>query len=806
MGKMRAPMYLGALLLVLAPTTTRAEAASELLDQARTLTNQVASNVAEVGKRAAPTTRPRLGSAERVAAAELLLRNRDWERAIQVLSQVLELHSQGQAPDAAKADAEYLIGEAYVGSEQYLSARRHYLEIVKRASQSSYETYSGRAASRLVDIVLRTGNTEGLDDLIARLEALPSGDPTGALPYARAKAHFVKGNPAKAKEAVGQVQGNSAYVHQAQYLMGVINMKLAAAAVAAVAPAGANGQAGATTASTNGQATGPSPYGSAIDQFRAVTKLPGDTPEHRHVIDLGWMAIARLSYESDALLDAVDAYSRIGRESPEFATMLYELAWVHAKLGDYQRAQRALEVLSIADPKSLRLADGSLLRADLMLRSGQFDKAFELYQSVRGQFDPVHEQVAQFLKSTTDPSVFYDRLVADSLEQQSSKDLSPLVIEWARQEVENERAFVVIDDVTRSRDLVKRSRRLAAQLTGVLSSSTRAKAFPDIKRSIEKALAAVNRLSEARLIIARGLDGTSNEVATAEVMRVRPERRLLMKRISGLPVTEGDFVQREAAGESQWNAVSQRLQQLTLEADKLQAIVNGLSRVLREADQHGLKIDASTRERYRAEVDANHRDMEVYRQRIRQFQDAIETGRVQIGLGDSRYIEDGDVRVRFGQLLAEEVNAVATSGRGVPDAQRFAEAARPVLARIASVEVQLAQILADFDQQTKEGAKRLLDEVAKEASVIEIGAQNLDELDQLARLVVGQAAMANFVEVRDRLKSIVLRADVGIVQQAWEVREEQRTRVLNLQRERAREEQSLNDELREVLDDAEVAP
>jgi tetratricopeptide (TPR) repeat protein len=794
MGKLRAPTYIGALLLVLAPTTTRAEAAGELLDQARTLTNQVASHVPEVAKRATPTPRSRLSLAERIAAAELLLRNRDWERAIQVLSQVLELRRQGQGTDAAQADAEYLIGEAYVGSEQYLSARRHYLEIVQRANRSPFDTYSGRAASRLVDIVLRTDNSAGLDELIARLEVLPNGDPTGALPYARAKAHFAKGNAGKAKEAIAQVSNTSKYVHQAQYLLGVITMKLASAAVSTagdVAP---------------GHAPAPSPYSAAIDQFRALTRLAGDTAEHRHVIDLGWMAIARLSYESDALLDAVDAYSRIGRDSPEFPLMLYELAWVHAKLGDYQRAQRALEVLSIADPKSLRLADGSLLRADLMLRSGQFDKAFELYQTVRGRFDPVHEQVVRFLKSTTDPSVFYDRLVADSLEQQSAKDLSPLVIEWARQEVENERAFVVIDDVSRSRDLVKRARRLAAQLTGVLSSSTRAKAFPEVKSAIEKALAAMNRLSEARLIIARGLDAASNDVATADVMRVRPERRLLMKRISGLPVTDGDFVQRDTVGEAQWNVVSQRLQQLTLEADKLQAIVNGLSRVLREADQHGIKIDPATRERYRVEVDANQRDMEVYRQRIRQFQEAIETGRVQVGLGDSRYVEDADVRQRFAQLLGEEVSAVATTGQREPAAVRYAEAAKDVLAQIASAEAQLTRVLADFDAQSREGAKRLLEEVAKESSLIEVGAQRLDELDQLARLVVGQAAMANFAEVRDRLKSIVLRADVGIVQQAWEVREEQRTRVLNLQRERAREEQSLNDELREVLDDAEVAP
>jgi hypothetical protein len=49
----------------------------------------------------------------------------------------------------------------------------------------------------------------------------------------------------------------------------------------------------------------------------------------------------------------------------------------------------------------------------------------------------------------------------------------------------------------------------------------------------------------------------------------------------------------------------------------------------------------------------------------------------------------------------------------------------------------------------------------------------------------------------------VLRADVGIVQEAWEEREEQALRVRTLQREKAREEQMLNDELREVLEDAE---
>jgi hypothetical protein len=62
-------------------------------------------------------------------------------------------------------------------------------------------------------------------------------------------------------------------------------------------------------------------------------------------------------------------------------------------------------------------------------------------------------------------------------------------------------------------------------------------------------------------------------------------------------------------------------------------------------------------------------------------------------------------------------------------------------------------------------------------------------------------AERNFKLVRDKLRNIVLRADVGITEQAWEVREEELERVHNLQSERSREEQLLDEELREVLDD-----
>ncbi len=129
----------------------------------------------------------------------------------------------------------------------------------------------------------------------------------------------------------------------------------------------------------------------AIEQFRKVTRIPAPSAAARHVVDLAWMAIGRLFHETDDYVEAAEAYSHVDRGSPEFSTMLYELAWVYVRLGDFERAQRALEVLTITDPNNLELADGSLLRADLMLRAGGIPKRA---RPVQGRLGPLRSDPA----------------------------------------------------------------------------------------------------------------------------------------------------------------------------------------------------------------------------------------------------------------------------------------------------------------------------------------------------------------------------------------------------------------------------
>jgi hypothetical protein len=266
-----------------------------------------------------------------------------------------------------------------------------------------------------------------------------------------------------------------------------------------------------------------------------------------------------------------------------------------------------------------------------------------------------------------------------------------------------------------------------------------------------------------------------------------------------MPVTDGDMADRESSAARQWNKVGQRLQQLQLEVDQLQAIVNGLRRMISDG-QLGQRDPAAVAQ-WKTELEANERDLKQYKDVIALTRKQIDIGKVQVGYGDSRFVEDEQVRVAYRDKLKQELSLVA-GGAGGSSAQAYAGKVSGVMSSADVSEQKLLGMRKDIEAEVAKKAAEVQGVIDKEATAIAGYEQRLASLDQEARLVVGQVAMRNFGLVRDKLRAIVLRADVGSVEQAWEVREEQITRVRNLQVERVREEQLLQQELREVLDDS----
>jgi tetratricopeptide (TPR) repeat protein len=731
---------------------------------------------------------------QRLVNGELLYRTKDYARAVVLFSEILE-----EFPDTPSyVDAVWLRGETFYAQKEYLSARRDYRVIVDRSNDARFRPYLSRALARLVDVCLRLNDFAGLDEVFARLNQVQQSEIDAGLAYAKGKAHYFKRDYGNAQSSLQAIAPNSPYAHQARYFLGLVAMKSATPIAAPPPPAGAPAEAALRVQKTS--------YKTAIETFKTVTELPPDTPEHRQVIDLAWMAIGRLHYEMENYAQAAEAYSKVGRESPEFGTMLYELAWVYVRLGDVQRAERALEVLQLTDPSSPSAADASLLRADLLLRAGAFDKALQLYTGVREEYEPMRMKIEAFIDQTPDPAVYYERLSQQQLDVLDQADqLPPTAVRWAREGEDGPMAFAVIDDVNQCKQLIRQSYLLVDKLNIILNAANRVRAFPELKAGEEKALSLLNRITRMRAMIAHGLDDEEPKELAGEIGQVRQQRRGLQQQMQRLPVTSSDFADRDYEGTKQWNTVSQELTRRGLEIDHLHATINGLRRMLKEDAQRGLARDPASVKRFDEELDENERLLKQKQEEMVELRRQIDIGRAQIGLGDALYQSDAQGRVDFRTALEREVE-LAAQGQGGSSAQKYARKVQRALEESRAVEDRLVQQFALLEQQV---AARLGEVQAKvEAERLKIDGYNvqLGALDREAQDLVGQVAKRNFLVVRDRIRGIVLRADVGITEQAWEVREEELDRVHNLQTERAREEQLLDEELREVLDDTGEGP
>jgi tetratricopeptide (TPR) repeat protein len=726
-------------------------------------------------------------AAQRIADAVMLMGSKDWDRAATTLNEVIEKYPNDPT---AYPDAMSMLAETYYQSKQYLSARRVLLQITAKSGDARFASFQSKALERLVDVALRIKDYRGLDEVFDAMNRLPPALVTSGLSYARAKGLIVRRDWAGARAAIAAVDPRSEYAHQAGYLLGLVAVKEATPPAAPRA---------------DGEPVPPAPrsrYVAAIDQFRKVTQMAPDSPEHRQVIDMSWLAIGRLFYESDQFQQAVDAYNHIDRSSPEFGAMLYELGWVYVRLGDVERAQRALEILAVAEPNGQNIADGSLLRADLMLRAGQFDKSLKVYEGVRATYDPMRARVDAFLGSTSDPAAYYDKLSKEQIVAfDNQAGLPPLAIQWAREAEDGPAAFAVIDDVAQCRELLKESNDMIEKLNAIVSSSNRVRAFPELKAGEEKALGLLNRIALARLSLGQGMDEVDGSSLSGEIGQARARRRSLEKRLAIVPANDADFQEREGQALKQWNGASQSVQRMNLQIDSLQAQINGLRRMIREAPQAGVVRDPASVQRFEQELVQHERDLGAYRNQIEGLRKMVTAGKMQVGFGDQRFIEDAQVRRAYRDAIVREVE-LAMAGQGGQALATYARRVAPLLGSADLADQKIEATLMELEREVARKTTEIKAALARETSSMVGYEIRLQELDGQARLVVGEVSMRNFGLVRDRLRSIVLRADVGITEEAWEVREEQMTRVKNLRVERAREDKTMREELEEVLDDS----
>ena len=708
---------------------------------------------------------------ERLTDGELYLRLEDYLRAAILLTDIVEHYPTHRAyPEAL-----FLLGESLFFADDYLGARRRYAQVIDRGAQPPFSPYLQRSLSRLIQIAIHTRDFRDVDSYFSRLDAIPSSTLSITTAYFRAKYLYNRAVPVddvlnaplstairgvdqgrleQARKGFLAIPSGTEFSLRAKYFVGTIH-------------------------TLRGE------YLDGIAAFRGILGHDPANEEERAILELAYLALGRLYYETEQLEQAVEAYRAVDRTSAQFDQALFELAWTYIRIGDAIQAERTLEVLSVAAPDSPLNADGKVLRGDLLARNGRYDEAEVVFDEVRSTFGPIRDELSAKHSEYPDLHAYFRKVVRENLDDFEIDDFLPeSARRWIELEGDYERALEVLADLSEAKQLVQETNDLAERITAALSAPNRISVFADLRRQRERTTGLRNRAARTRGSLIEA-ESQARGNRPGQVVPVRARRREVQAEVMKMPVDTEDFVDRDMERLGEFRAAERELQGLRIEILGLEARI-----VASRAGLPSIDPQKADPQALAAELNEHEGEIKEYEEQLIWIRRRLEVGRLHVGVGDKRYQADDVERDEFIDLVGRE-RQLAGSG-GPPFDEAFS--------RVAALERRLDQRDAELAAVVKRRVSTMLATVDEETANLQRYRAALGSLEGETEDVVGAITYLNFNRIHDRFYDLVLRADVGKIDVSWARREDHRVRIDTLTRERARELQALDDEFRDVMD------
>ncbi|HEX2658719.1 MAG TPA: tetratricopeptide repeat protein, partial [Polyangia bacterium] len=284
----------------------------------------------------------------RVLDAQVLFSLGNYEEAATILLDVVEKYPNSRAYD----DAVFLLGEALYKARDYFPARQYFTLAIKKQTNSKAEQ---QALQRLIDIALRTGDYDQIDEYLNRLAGVPALMLDPGVPYVRAKYYYFRGRMEEAEQGFLSIPASNPYAFQGRYFLATITLKKGDLAAASV-------------------------------MYDAILKLQPPDDTAKDIQDLARLALGRILYERSQFDRAVEAYESISHNSRHFSAAKYEEAWTYIKATKWQKAWDALDLLLLNTPDAPEAPEMRLLMGNLQLRMNNYYLASESFSKTRDEF------------------------------------------------------------------------------------------------------------------------------------------------------------------------------------------------------------------------------------------------------------------------------------------------------------------------------------------------------------------------------------------------------------------------------------
>ncbi len=654
--------------------------------------------------------------------------------------------------DAVKYEALYKLGESLFMQKNYVSATRYYemllssygngslkVKALKRLIFMSYSLGEYAAAEKYYDQFAKGGN-----DIYADQELL----------YYFAKSLFFGGKSDEAVKLFSSVKKESEFYPQSRYFLGVMALR-------------------------------DKKLEDARAFYEEILALPEDAAGYRNfknIRELAGLAIARIAFELDDQETASGYYLPTAFDSRSFPQAYYELSWTFIKRDQFENAVDTLRLVKNLAPNSRVATQAEVLEGTLLVKMGRYGEALVLFNSIVSKYTKYQDELFSidgkaFLASgrtgkVSDFLLPYSPAVRSILED--SKKFSETV-------ALNDTIIGLEEELKRIEDLEKKIMTMAG-------NKNAAAIFPPLKEAARGVMTLRNKVAVVKNSLVMKRNGFAGHGLTeeqrGEFEKLDSEKRQLLEIENTVSVAPERIRERaEEYGDKvvkldeKMHLVSMELERLSERLDLLIASYSEEKSAEKENENDKEILDRIGQEREKFNALSAESDA---------CQAEIDDEKNGLVLGGTLIEAENEIRGSFNGIVARQQGIIGSSSdkREAPEVADLIEEADRIDAK-----------LADFYDRLNDSMKGI---VADLKVSYEQERSNVDayksELLRAKREVEEMAVLAiysNMNTARNIFADLVLQGDLGLIDVAWEKKEESTSEIMRLKTKKATEIQQL---------------
>lgn len=700
----------------------------------------------------------------RLIESRVLFDTSNWEGAAIMLIDLVENPKFRVMPEYASSLL--MLGRALRELSNTRAAERY----LTMAANGTEPAVADEARFHLIDLALDGGDDEKLRKLVAAM----SGGASSRTRYAIGKSLVHLGDFNRAGEILQALAQDPEFGPRARYYIAVVH-------------------------------TARKDYGAATREFTALTALTDDGIGGE-VRDLAHVALGRLEMEAGDLLASVTSYQRVERNSTSYDVALYEMAWAYIKGEQYDKALSTLDalLLTVKDPELD--VEAHSLRGQLNIYLNDYDSAVESFETIVARFAPIRNELERFTQDSQNVTRYFEWL----LDRRSSRadvnaPLTQRTAAWLETAGDMRRVTALFDELGAERHDIETTRDLAQDLERIVGSRGRVELFPSLKAGWSQSIVLGNQLVALSSAI---LDYQEEQIAThlgaaerAELAPLTEWRRALEARFSKLPMTFGQYEERE-------ERVDQRFVDLKRQAflvgQRLKEVRQELLAFERYVNDKQFKEDqrrySSDREReLRGALDSEKAELEQLYRELSALERELEVEAERVGTGDAATQSDTDLREALitahkqEGLFLERSQAARAAGQQ-PTFEELGNYRERIWAGVG----RLDQVIAAIDGNVSSQTADLLTQIRSASGELDDYGVDASQYELSGREIAREVGQQLFAEAQNRMKEVVLKAEVGLIDVAWQRKREMTDEIQKLNQERAEKLAKLDRTLKEM--------